>query len=262
MLTGAIAAFAQSALAAELTVEGLALRPGSTGELVVSGSISGESTYGVTIMMELVPRPGAVGRVDFTPGIVAAAVTARRPIYPEGRLTPDEPSDVLTESESDIRPLRSPWPRRGSCTVYDTHHSGSLRLNGLVMDNGNFVATPINFNGTLGLFPIAAERGAHGIWDIRLTTSRGASSWEGVQTDLHAGTLVVTLKACVDATDCDDENSCTEDSCSAGECRHEPRPGKCKEAGELEAPSSMRKSTGSEPAAKEGERRAPRGGNE
>ena len=60
-------AAANSALAADLSVGDLTMAPGNTATVVVSGSINGDLTYAVTIMLEIVPRGGNTGTVVFTP---------------------------------------------------------------------------------------------------------------------------------------------------------------------------------------------------
>ena len=48
--------------AAELSVDDLAMPPAGTATVVVSGSIAGESTFGVNILLESVPRAGNTKR--------------------------------------------------------------------------------------------------------------------------------------------------------------------------------------------------------
>ena len=67
---------ATSVSAAELSLGNVRIRPNSDGRIVVSGSIENEATFGVTIRIELVARPGSVGTVEFTP--IEAGVSARR----------------------------------------------------------------------------------------------------------------------------------------------------------------------------------------
>ncbi|MCH7925305.1 MAG: hypothetical protein IIC51_07200 [Planctomycetes bacterium] len=62
--------------AAELSVGNVLVRPNGQSRIVVSGSIDNEPTFGVTIMLELVPRDGSIGTVEFTP--VRTAIPAQR----------------------------------------------------------------------------------------------------------------------------------------------------------------------------------------
>jgi hypothetical protein len=175
-----------------LSVQSRAMPPGSVVDLIVEGSINGESTFGVTVLAEVVPRPGATGTLTFT---------AAPPV--------------------DVRALGDPWPAGGTFTAFDTNAPGfSSVLNGAVNDNGTFSPAPVTFTGPLAAFPIEASAGADGAWDIVLSTSAGASGWEGLTTGITDGTITVTATACVGDPDCDDSDVCTDDVCDLGFCRH------------------------------------------
>ncbi|RME40337.1 MAG: hypothetical protein D6788_03530, partial [Planctomycetota bacterium] len=177
--------------AAELSVTSISLTPGGTGTVVVAGNIAGESTFGYTILVELVPRAGNTGTVTFTPA---------------------PPVDV-TE-------INDPWPGAGTFSPFDTDSSGSLTQNGAVSDNGTFVPGALTFTGDLAGFPVVASTDASGTWDVVLTTASGTSSWEGLTTTLIAGTVTVAGTPCVVDTDCDDGNPCTDNICDAtGTCQ-------------------------------------------
>ena len=55
------------AAAPVLQVTDITVPRGGLGDIVVWGEISGESTFGVSILVELIPRPGTRGTVRFTP---------------------------------------------------------------------------------------------------------------------------------------------------------------------------------------------------
>ena len=110
-----IAAFAATVIflpmaradAAELTAHNLTLMSGETSGVVVSGRIAGELTFGVNIMVEIVPRAGATGVVRFTPA---------------------PPVDIVQ--------LGDPWPGLGVFNWFDTDVSYSETLNGSVDGDG------------------------------------------------------------------------------------------------------------------------------
>ena len=179
------------AQAAELSVNSMGMPPDSTVTLVVSGDIAGESTYGATIMAEIVTRVGNTGTLEFT-----------------------------AEPPVDVVQLGDPWPGAGTYTPYDTSGTGSVLLNGSVDDNGTFVPAPVTFFGDLSGFPIIASADADGVWDIVLSTYAGDSSWEGLTTTLVAGTVTVSASSCIFDTDCDDVNECTDDVCVSGFCQN------------------------------------------
>jgi len=174
---------------ASLSVGNLAMPPGSTATVTVFGSIADESTFGVTVLVELVPRTGAVGTLTFT-----------------------------TAPPADISQGGDPWPGAGTFSAYDTDVTGSGLLNGTVDDNGTFVPALLTYSGPLSRFPVTASASASGIWDVRLSTSAGDSGWEGVTTGLTAGAVTVTASACLVDADCSDGDVCTNDFCNAGVC--------------------------------------------
>ena len=207
--------------AAELSVGNIMVRPNGNGRIVVSGSIDNESTFGVTIMLELVPRPGSVGTVEFTP--VRTAAPQRRGSVSILGMT-DRPDEVrvtrTAASDVDVAEIGDPWPDQGNFSPFDTDETKSPTLNGVVSDNGTFIAAPVAFQGTLSVHPIRVSPGARGIWDVTLATSRGSSGWEGIPTVLRDATIIISSKACASRSDCDDDDDCTIDSCEAGVCTH------------------------------------------
>jgi hypothetical protein len=214
--------------AAELSVAGLKIRPDSNGLVVVSGAIDNESTYGVTVMLEITPRPGSTGNVEFTPVLVEKL--AERGSFSIHRKTGrlDEVR-VATQAQPsvDIVQLGDPWPDQGTFSAYDTDLSESRRLNGIVDDNGTFVRAPIKFAGSLAAFPIVASADADGIWDVSLSIPAGDSSWVGITTNLTGGTITVAADACVTDRDCYDGDPCTADTCDSGTCEHTQRQRPC-----------------------------------
>lgn len=218
-----------AAMGAELRVGDSLLRPGGTGLVTVSGSIDMEETYGVTVMIELVPRATAQGTLEFTSVRVAApmqraGVTVEPDVGEYGRVR----VSIAKRVDVDVRQPGDPWPEIGSFTAYDTDHTESTTLNGSVDDNGSFVPSAVSYDGRLSAFPISASGNAEGVWDVYLSTSAGDSSWEGVATDLFAGTVTVSRTACSRDRDCRDKDPCTTDSCSAGVCQHVQVSGDCK----------------------------------
>jgi len=150
------------ACGAELAVADLTLPPGATSDVVVSGSVDGEATFGVTIVVEIAPRTGSTGTVQFT---------ASPPV--------------------DIAQVDDPWPGVGTFTRFDTDSTASMILNGSVDDNGTYFAEPTTFSGELVRFPIATSLDADGVWDVHLSTSAGDSDWEGLPTTLRSGIIRV-----------------------------------------------------------------------
>ena len=148
--------------AAALTAWDLSVPAGRMQPLVVSGTISDRSTYAVTVMAELVPRPGNAGTVTFTEA---------------------PPVDILQVGD--------PWPTAGVFTPYDTDLSSSSDRNGSVDDNGEFTLRPVTFSGPLTVFPVVTSPDAWGVWDVRLSTSYGVSTWEQLDTTLRDGTLII-----------------------------------------------------------------------
>jgi len=184
-----------NAKGAELSVGNVAVIPGGTQSVVVSGDIAGESTFGLTITLEIVPRSGNVGTVTFT---------AAPPV--------------------DILQLGDPWPGQGMFSAFDTDLAGSLLLNGSVDENGTYVPGPVVFSGPLTAFPIVASEDAAGVWDVTLSTSGDHSDWVWLITTLVPGTITVPPE-CFGDEGCDDGNPCTEDACVENECVHVPWPG-------------------------------------
>ena len=199
LITGVVTAamlVVANAEGAELSVGNVAVVPGGTQSVVVSGDIAGESTFGVTIILEIVPRSGNVGTVTFT---------AAPPV--------------------DILQVGDPWPGQGRFSAFDTDLAGSLLHNGSIDDNGTYVPGPVVFSGPLTAFPIVASEDAAGVWDINLSTSFGDDSdWVWVITTLVPGTITVPPE-CSGDEECDDGDPCTEDACVENECVHVPRPG-------------------------------------
>jgi len=154
-----------AAAAPTLSIADLAMSPGETGMVVVFGDIDGQSTFGVTIMAELVARPGNTGTVTFTEA---------------------PPVDILQVGD--------PWPGVGTFTPFDTDLTDTdwLTLNGSSDDNGEFVAHPVTFSGPLSDFPVQAGMHANGVWDVLLSSYDGDSTWGELATTLHHGTITVT----------------------------------------------------------------------
>lgn len=219
---------ANSGSAAELSLGNVHIRPNGESRVVVSGSIDNEATFGVTIRIELVPRPGSVGTVEFTP--VEPGVTAQRGSISIHRKTgkPDEVRiSSASASDMDVVQLDDPWPNQGTFSPFDTDRSGSPTLNGVVDDNGTFIPSAVVFSGSLSAHPFRASGDASGVWDVTLFTSHGSSGWEGLSTVLSDAIIVVTPKACLSRGDCDDGNVCTLDVCDAGVCRHNRSDNSC-----------------------------------
>jgi len=145
-----------------LAVENILVSSGDTANVIVHGAINGEETFGVTILVEIVPREGAVGDVWFT-------------------LSPP----------SDISQVGDPWVDRGLFSSYDTDLVFNDCLNATVDDDGNYLPVPVWYSGPLSMFPVQTSFDAVGIWDVHLSTSVGDSDWEGVSTVLLSGTIEV-----------------------------------------------------------------------
>ena len=219
---------AQALSAADLSVGDLRIRSHGQGQVVVTGKIEGESTYGVTIMVELVPRPGSRGTVEFTSAVAELPVQNRSVSVHRSAGRPDEVRVTRPQrTDVDIVQLGDAWPDQGSFTPFDTDATESRVLNGAVDDNGTFVGALVEFTGVLTVFPVKASANAQGVWDVRLSTSRGESGWEGVPTTLTAGALTVTPKACLSDNGCRDRDPCTIDTCVAGTCAHVRQEGPC-----------------------------------
>ncbi len=145
-----------------LAVDSVVASAGDIVEVEVYGAITGEETFGVTILVEIISRPDNEGDVWFT-------------------LAP--PSDILQ--------IGDPWLDFGVFTSYDTDLAFSDYLNGTVDDDGNYLSVPVFYSGPLSSFPVAISSDAVGVWDVHLSTIAGDSDWEGVETILRSGTITV-----------------------------------------------------------------------
>lgn len=150
-----------------LSVADLEMAPGDRGVLVVSGDIVNLETFGVTIIIELVPRPDSVGTLAFTPA---------------------PPVDVHQRGD--------PWPAAGTFSPFDTNSIAlSSSLNATVDGDGRFLCdTPVTYHGPLSGFPIVASGNASGVWDVLLSTRGGNSIWDcevPVATNVSSGTVTV-----------------------------------------------------------------------
>lgn len=154
--------WAAQAQAADLIVWSVTMQPGMSTSVYVSGSITAESTYGLTVVAEIVPREGNVGELRFT-----------------------------SSPPVDVSAIQHPWPGVGGFTPYDTDLTYSRTLNGCIYDNGTFVPAPVDFEGTLVRFPVRATADARGVWDLVLSTSVADSNWEGLSTRLVSATVTV-----------------------------------------------------------------------
>ncbi|UCC30029.1 MAG: hypothetical protein JSU86_17750 [Phycisphaerales bacterium] len=154
--------------AAELSVSSMSMVQGTSANVVVSGKITGEATVGVTIVLGVVPQPGAVGTVEFTP---APSV--------------------------DIVQLGDPWPGAGTFSAFDTDRTTSSTWNGIVDDDGEFLPEPetVSFDGAVAGFPVIASADALGVWEVSLSTPAVDSSWQSLATTLVAGTITVVEAA-------------------------------------------------------------------
>jgi len=190
--------------AAELSAGDVTMPPGTMADVVVSGVVSDEMTYGYTILVEIIPRGGNLGTVTFS-----------------------------ASPPPDIVPGDDPWPTSGTFTLYDTDAPGfSDTLNGVVDDDGRFLCDlPVTFNGPLATFPVTASADADGVWDVFLSTSAGDSNWECLTTTLLAGTITVSTAECFGDGDCDDLVPCTDDTCSTGTCVYTPNNANCPDDG-------------------------------
>ena len=198
ILVATVAGVARGAgTAPVLTVNSISMPPGSTATVVVSGELAGHFTIGVTILLEIVPQAGAIGKLEFTP-----------------------------EPPVDITQVGDPWPGEGIFSAFDTGSTFSVLLNGSVDDNGTLELPkdPITFLDDLSAFPVVASAGASGVWDVRLTAAVGDSNWEGLATKLLNGTITV---ACSQDAHCDDGVLCTDDTCVASACVFTPNDANC-----------------------------------
>ncbi len=151
---------------ASITASDVWLPAGRTAQVLVSGELDDRMTFGVAVLVELVPREDAAGTVAFTPA---------------------PPDDIIQAGD--------PWPEAGQFTTFDTDFdtdTASSMINGSVDDNGSFEPAPLTFRGALSAFPVLAEEDASGVWDIRLVAGEGAPSFwwgEEIATTLGEGTL-------------------------------------------------------------------------
>ena len=91
---------------ASLTVSDISLVDGEPGVVVVFGEVNDLSTFGVSLLVEIVPRAGSVGVVEFTPA---------PPV--------------------DVHQLGDPWKGAGMYTAFDTDTAPfSASLNGYIDD--------------------------------------------------------------------------------------------------------------------------------
>ncbi len=185
---------------AELSVSDVIMLAGTNTEVVVSGVVTDEITYGMTILVEILPRAGNIGSLVFT-------------------LSP--PVDVVSAGD--------PWPGAGTFSPFDTDSPGfSDTLNGVVDDDGRFLCdTPVSFAGPLATFPVTASLNASGVWDVVLSTSVGDATWECLTTTRVAGTVTVSTAECLIDSDCDDTVVCTDDTCVTGACVFAPNDANC-----------------------------------
>lgn len=152
--------------AASLRAVDMTMPAGRTAEALVRGSIIGLSTFGVTILLEIVPREGTTGTVTYTP-------------------TP--PVDIVQRGD--------PWPEGGRFDAFDTDAPWfSITLNGSWDDDGSFLGDPVTYSGPLTGFGITTSNDATGVWELMLTVTdqegiRVDSSWEELDTTLVHGTL-------------------------------------------------------------------------
>jgi hypothetical protein len=149
---------------AALSVNEVTMTAGDIGEVIVSGEVNKKDTFGVTVLVEIVPRAGNIGTVVFTPA---------------------PPVDIV--------PLGRPWGDDGMFSPYDTNAIAfSSTKNGSVDDNGTYLSSGLTFVGSLVIFPVQASPDAQGVWDVKLSTSIGDSGWEELDTTLSPGTITVT----------------------------------------------------------------------
>ena len=152
---------------ATLSVSNLEIAPGDSDVVVVLGDINGLNSFGITILIELVPRPENVGIVAFTPA---------------------PPVDIHQRGDA--------WPSAGTFSPFDTNSLVfSSSLNAAVDDDGRFLCdTPVTYSGPLFGFPIVSSGNASGVWDVHLSTRFGNSIWEcdtPIATSLASGTITV-----------------------------------------------------------------------
>lgn len=218
------------ARAAEMSAGDVKMRPRSTANITVSGEIDGEKTFAWSVLLEIVPREGSRGTVEFTPAPKQAK--EKRPSFVVAKNHRGVDTVRLAKIRRpgvDIQQLEDVWPDAGTFSAYDTQRAGSRVLNGAVDENGTFLAGSVTFSGPLAVFPVIASRDAQGVFDVVLWTDAGDSGWEGIETELIAGTITVSPDVCANKGDCNDRDPCTEDICDAGVCKNIPRSGECNE---------------------------------
>jgi len=202
-----VAAAVAPTFGAELAVDNVVMAPGTVAQLVVSGQVAGQDTYGLTVLLELVPRAGAAGTVRFA-------------------------------DDAGIVQLGDPWPASGTFSMFDNGMTGSPARNGMVDDNGTFLTGDVSYSGPLAGFALTASPDARGVWDVLLSTPTGNSGWQGLSTTLIAGSVSICLEngvcddgencsACPADCGCDDGVACTVDACNAGSCSHTPNNALC-----------------------------------
>jgi hypothetical protein len=163
LVTGSLSsASVEVASLASLSAYELVVAAGREADLIISGEIEGADTIGVTIAVELVPRPQSEGVVAFTPA---------PPV--------------------DIELLGDPWPDVGTFSPYDTDVTSSASLNGSVLDDGIYVPGPVFYSGVLVSFPVRAAGDASGVWDVRLCTG-GCTAEDAISTWSSVPTAVAT----------------------------------------------------------------------
>lgn len=224
--------WACTAQGADLNVHSVNMFPNSFSDVVVSGTIKEQATFGVTLMVELVPRPGARGSVRFTP--VRGSATVEPASYSIDQKIGTSGAVLIKEarrSDVDVVQRDDPWPVSGTFSAFDTDRTGSPTLNGAVDDNGVFVPSVLNYSGVLATFPVVSSADAAGIWDVLLVTSVGTSGWEGVENVLTGGTITVRSIACSTNKECNDGNPCTSDICDRGTCVNTRVEGDCTRGG-------------------------------
>ncbi len=166
-VTGSLGWASVTVVETSLRAQDTMMPAGRTAHVAVRGTITGQSTFGVSLLVEIVPRPGNIGQVTYS-----------------------EAPPV------DIEQGMDPWPGAGTFSPYDTASPGfSGTLNGSVDDDGEYLGSPLSFIGLLASFPVRSSADASGVWDVILETSVGNSSWEGVATSLQHGTVRIVAFA-------------------------------------------------------------------
>ena len=169
-VTGELGDASLSIVGGVVEVGDFTMAAGGRTEIFSSGWIDDIDTIGVTVILEIVPRSGVAGSVQFTQAI--------------------GPEDV------DIAPFSDPWSPDGVFQAFDTDQSGSVARNGVVLSDGLFEIAPLVFSGPLAAFPIVASPDARGVWDVMLClapcSAADSSAWESsvfIPTALLHGTV-------------------------------------------------------------------------